>query len=135
VVGTQGLVATGWSPVSEQWGATQLQSRFEKLAGRRMGPVDYAAWVAIRAIGEAGIRTRSSDPATIVAYLRGPDFTVAGFKGQGQSFREWDGQMRQPILIAGPRLLVSVSPQAGFLHQGSELDTLGVDREESRCKL
>jgi ABC transporter substrate binding protein (PQQ-dependent alcohol dehydrogenase system) len=134
VAGTQGLIATGWSPVSEQWGATQLQSRFEKLAGRRMGAVDYAAWIAVRAIGEAAIRTRSSEPATIGAYLRGPDFAVAGFKGQGQSFREWDGQMRQPILIAGSRLLVSVSPQAGFLHQGSELDTLGVDREESRCK-
>jgi hypothetical protein len=42
--------------------------------------------------------------------------------------------MRQPILIAGPRMLVSVSPQPGFLHRGSELDTLGVDREESRCR-
>jgi ABC transporter substrate binding protein (PQQ-dependent alcohol dehydrogenase system) len=134
VAGTQGLVATGWSPVSEQWGATQLQSRFEKLVGRRMGAVDYAAWVAVRAIGEAAIRAKSSDPATIGAYLRGPDVALAGFKGQGQTFRDWDGQMRQPILIAGPRLLVSVSPQSGFLHKGSELDTLGVDREESRCK-
>ena len=112
VAGTQGLIATGWSPVSEQWGATQLQSRFEKLAGRRMGAVDYAAWIAVRAVGEAAIRTKSSEPAAIGAYLRGPDFAVAGFKGQGQSFREWDGQMRQPILIAGSRLLVSVSPQS-----------------------
>jgi ABC transporter substrate binding protein (PQQ-dependent alcohol dehydrogenase system) len=69
-----------------------------------------------------------------MAYLRGSDFILSGFKGQGQSFRPWDGQMRQPILIAGPRLLVSLSPQAGYLHQGSELDTLGTDREESRCR-
>ena len=135
VVGTQGIVATGWSEVSEAWGATQLQSRFEKLAGRRMGPLDYAAWAAVRAVGEAAIRTRSQDPAAIESYLRGPDFLLSGFKGQGQSFRPWDGQMRQPILIAGPRVLVSVSPQPGFLHRGSELDTLGHDREESRCKL
>jgi len=135
VVGTQGLVTTAWSAVSEQWGATQLQARFEKLAGRRMGAVDYAAWAAARAVGEAAIRSRSSDPAAITAYLRSPDFILSGFKGQGQSFRSWDGQMRQPILIAGPRLLVSVSPQAGYLHRGSELDTLGTDREESRCKL
>jgi ABC transporter substrate binding protein (PQQ-dependent alcohol dehydrogenase system) len=134
VAGTQGIVAAAWSPVSEQWGATQLQSRFEKLAGRRMTPVDYAAWAAVRAIGEAAIRSRSSDPTAIIASLRDPDFTLAGFKGQGQSFRGWDGQMRQPILLAGPRLLVSVSPQAGYLHRSSELDTLGVDREESRCK-
>ncbi len=134
VAGTQGLVTTAWSAVSEQWGATQLQARFEKLTGRRMGPVDYAAWVAVRSIGEAAIRSRSSDPSVIMDYLRSPDFALAGFKGQGQSFRSWDGQMRQPILIAGPRLLVSVSPQAGYLHRGSELDTLGTDREESRCK-
>ena len=135
VVGTHGLVTTGWSAVSEQWGATQLQARFEKLAGRRMGAVDYAGWAAVRAIGEAAIRSRSSDPSTIMAYLRSPDFTLSGFKGQGQSFRPWDGQMRQPVLIAGPRLLVSVSPQSGYLHRGSELDTLGTDREESRCRL
>jgi ABC transporter substrate binding protein (PQQ-dependent alcohol dehydrogenase system) len=134
VAGTHGLVATAWSAVSEQWGATQLQSRFEKLAGRRMGAYDYAAWLATRAIGEAAIRSRSSDPSVIAAYLRGPDFILSGFKGQGQSFRAWDGQMRQPILIAGPRLLVSVSPQTGYLHRGSELDTLGTDREESRCR-
>jgi ABC transporter substrate binding protein (PQQ-dependent alcohol dehydrogenase system) len=135
VVGTHGLRPAAWSEVTEQWGATQLQARFEKLSGRRMGAVDYAAWAAVRAIGEAAIRARTSDPAAIGAYLRGPDFALAGFKGQGQTFRPWDGQMRQPILIAGPRLLVSVSPQAGFLHKGSELDTLGIDREESRCKL
>jgi len=134
VAGTHGLVATGWSAVSEQWGATQLQSRFEKLAGRRMSAVDYAAWTAVRAVGEAAIRAGNSDPAKIMAYLRGPDFILAGFKGQGQSFRAWDGQMRQPILITGPRLLVSISPQAGYLHRGSELDTLGFDREESRCR-
>jgi ABC transporter substrate binding protein (PQQ-dependent alcohol dehydrogenase system) len=134
VAGTHGLVATGWSPVNEQWGAAQLHSRFEKRAGRRMGARDYAVWAAVRAIGEAAARTKSTDLDAIAAYLRGPDFILSGFKGQGQSFRSWDGQMRQPILIAGPRMLVSVSPQAGFLHRGSELDTLGIDREESRCK-
>ncbi|WP_243369204.1 ABC transporter substrate-binding protein [Microvirga solisilvae] len=134
VAGTHGLVTTGWSEVSEQWGATQLQARFETLSGRKMTAVDYAAWAAIRAVGEAATRSRSNDPAAIMAYLRGSDFILSGFKGQGQSFRVWDGQMRQPILIAGPRLLVSVSPQAGYLHRGSELDTLGFDQGESRCR-
>ena len=135
VAGTHGLVASAWSEVSDAFGATQLQSRFEKLAGRRMGAADYAAWAAVRAIGEAAIRTGTSDRASVEAYLRSPDFMLSGFKGQGQSFRAWDGQMRQPILIAGPRVLVSISPQTGFLHRGSELDTLGHDREESRCRL
>ena len=69
-----------------------------------------------------------------MAYLRGSDFLLSGFKGHGQSFRAWDGQMRQPVLIAGPRFLVSASPQLGYLHRDSELDTLGQDLEESRCK-
>jgi ABC transporter substrate binding protein (PQQ-dependent alcohol dehydrogenase system) len=67
--------------------------------------------------------------------MRSPDFLVSGFKGEGQSFRSWNGQMRQPILIAGARTLVSVSPQEGFLHRRSVLDTLGVDQGESRCKM
>jgi ABC transporter substrate binding protein (PQQ-dependent alcohol dehydrogenase system) len=133
VAGTSGLVAAGWSPVNEQWGATQLQQRFHKSAGRPMTPVDYATWLAVRALGEAATRTAATDPDVLADHLRGPDFLVAGFKGQGQNFRAWDGQMRQPILIAGPRLLVSVSPQPGYLHRTSALDTLGTDRDESKC--
>lgn len=135
VAGTHGLVATGWSPVTEAWGATQLQNRFHGLAGRRMTAWDYAAWLAVRAVGQAAIRGHTSDPTAITARMRGPDFLLAGFKGQGLSFRDWDGQMRQPVLIAGPRLLVSASPQPGFLHQVTPLDTLGYDRPESGCKL
>jgi hypothetical protein len=28
-----------------------------------------------------------------------------------------------------------MSPQPGFLHQHSEVDTLGIDEPESKCKL
>jgi ABC transporter substrate binding protein (PQQ-dependent alcohol dehydrogenase system) len=134
VAGTHGLIATGWTALNEQWGGAQLQSRFEKQARRRMTAIDYAAWVATRAIGEAALRTKSTEWTVMASYIRNPEFLLSAFKGRGQSFRAWDGQMRQPILMAGPRLLVSVSPQPGFLHRTSELDTLGFDREESRCK-
>ena len=134
VAGTHGLVATGWSPVVEQWGAAQFQSRFQALAGRRMDAGDYAAWVALRAVGEAAIRARSADPGLIAQSLRDPDFLLAAYKGQGLSFRPWDGQLRQPVLIAGPRMLISASPQPGFLHQVTPLDTLGQDRPESGCQ-
>ncbi len=135
VVGTQGLVATGWSPVNEEWGALQLQDRFMRKFHRHMTARDYAAWLAVRAVGEAAVRSRSSDGETVAKYMRGSEFLVSGFKGQGQSFRHWNGQMRQPILIAGPRILVSASPQPGFLHQRNVLDTLGFDEHESQCKL
>ena len=67
--------------------------------------------------------------------MRSDQFELAAFKGVKLSFRPWDGQLRQPILLADPYSLVSVSPQPGFLHQFSELDTLGIDRPESPCKL
>ena len=134
VAGTQGLVPTLWARPHELWGATQLQRRFRARANRWMTPRDHAAWLALRAVGEAATRARSTDPAAVAAYLRGPEFELAGFKGSRLSFRAWDGQLRQPILLAGPRELVSVSPQPGFQHQFSELDTLGTDRPETRCR-
>lgn len=135
VAGTHGLYPTAWARVHEQWGATQLHSRFERQAERWMRPRDYTAWMAVRAVGEAATRTRANDTAALAAFIRGPDFTLPAFKGQGLTFRDWDGQLRQPVLLAGPRVLVSVSPQPVFLHQFSELDTLGDDRPESRCRL
>jgi len=133
VGGTQGLSAAAWSGVSEQWGATQFQRRFRERTGRFMTPLDYAAWLAVRSIGEAATRTGSPDPGPLRAYLLGPDFKLAAFKGVPASFRDWNGQLRQPLLIVSPRVLVSVSPQEGFLHQFSTLDTLGYDRAETTC--
>jgi ABC transporter substrate binding protein (PQQ-dependent alcohol dehydrogenase system) len=135
VAGTQGLVPSAWVRPHEQWGATQLQNRFLRQANRWMTDRDYAAWMAVRAIGEAAARSNSTDPAAIVAFIRSDRFELAAFKGARLSFRSWDGQLRQPVLLADARSLVSVSPQPGFLHQFSELDTLGIDKPESKCRL
>jgi ABC transporter substrate binding protein (PQQ-dependent alcohol dehydrogenase system) len=135
VAGTQGLIASAWHRSQEQWGATQVQRRFEKFAGRWMSERDYTAWLTVRIIGEAATRTSSADPKTVREYLRSDAFQVAAFKGEALTFRTWDQQLRQPILIAGPRMLVSVSPQAGFLHQRTPLDTMGYDEPESSCHL
>jgi ABC transporter substrate binding protein (PQQ-dependent alcohol dehydrogenase system) len=134
VAGTQGLVPSAWARPHQQWGATQLQNRFLRQAKRWMNDRDYAAWLAVRAIGEAATRSKSTDPAAISAFIRGERFELAAYKGAPVSFRSWDGQLRQPILLADGRSLVSVSPQPGFLHQFSELDTLGIDRPESKCR-
>ena len=135
VAGTQGLVPTAWARPHEQWGATQLQERFLRQAKRWMTDRDYAAWMAVRAIGEAATRTKSADPAAILAVMRGDRFELAAYKGARLSFRSWDGQLRQPVLLADARSLVSVSPQPGFLHQFSELDTLGIDKPETKCRM
>ena len=90
-----------------------------------MTALDMQAWTAARMIGEAVGRTQSADPKTILDFIKGPDFALAAFKGRKLTVRDWDLQLRQPILLADGRVIVSVSPQEGFLHQYSELDTLG----------
>lgn len=134
VAGTSGLVAQSWHPAIELWGGTQFQNRFKRLADRYLRPEDYNAWLAVRMVGEAASRTKSNSFKDIAAYLKSPKFEVAGFKGVGLSVRDWNGQVRQPIPVVTPKLLVTVSPQPGFLHQTSELDTLGIDKPETKCK-
>ncbi|SDJ45830.1 MULTISPECIES: ABC transporter substrate-binding protein [Bradyrhizobium] len=135
VAGSAGLVPASWDAAQDQWGAVQMQNRFMKLNSRHMTALDMQAWTAVRMLGEATSRTSSGDSKTVFHFLKGPDFSVAAFKGQRLTLRDWNLQLRQPILLVDGRMVVSVSPQEGFLHQTSELDTLGVDRPETKCKL
>src|SRR4029450_10293545 len=99
---------------------------------------DYQAYVATRTIGEAVTRNPSSDFATVAAFVHGPELQLAPFKGIKQQFRPWDGQFRQPIIIATDKVPVSVSPQRGFPHASHpeiEMDTLGLAQPEAVCKM
>lgn len=133
VMGSAGLRPVSFNPALEAWGATQFQRRFEDLASRYVREEDYATWLALRVIGEAVTRTGAADPDTVRDYVLSDAFELAAFKGQAVTFRDWNGQMRQPVLLFDGRLTVSVSPQDGYLHQVSPLDTLGIDRPESSC--
>jgi ABC transporter substrate binding protein (PQQ-dependent alcohol dehydrogenase system) len=135
VAGSAGLIPTTWDAAFDQWGAIQLQSRFGRQFHRFMTPLDMQAWSAVRMVGEAATRANSAEPVKLIAFIKSPDFALAAFKGQKLTLRDWNLQLRQPILLFDGRNTVSVSPQEGFLHQTSELDTLGVDRPETKCKL
>ena len=135
VAGSAGLVPKSWDPAHDQWGANQLQNRFVAMFSRRMTERDGNAWAAARMIGEAASRGHAKDPKAMLAFFKSADFSLAAFKGQRLTLRDWNLQLRQPILLADGRVVVSVSPQEGFLHQVSELDTLGYDRPETRCRL
>ncbi|MGR9052599.1 MAG: ABC transporter substrate-binding protein, partial [Gammaproteobacteria bacterium] len=135
VMGTQGLVATAWHRTHEQWGAVQIQNRFKEYTGRWMEEQDYGAYLAVRAIGEAATRTHSDQPEAIKAYLLSERFALQGYKGKPLSFRPWNNQLRQPILLAAPKSLVAVAPMEGFMHPKTELDTLGYDQPESHCPI
>ncbi len=133
VAGTSGLMAENWTPSLEQWGAVQLQNRFEKLAGRTMRPRDFAAWAAVRAIGEAATRTGKAEAAALRAYMLSDGFRLDGFKGQPLGFRPWNGQLREPIAVFNEGAVVEMAPQQAFLHERNVLDTLGTDSPETTC--
>lgn len=135
VFGAAGLAAVAWHWSWERYGAPQLESRFEKIAERSMGGYDWAAWAAVKAIFTAVQRTGSVDFAAMRDYLRGPDFELDVFKGAVASFRPWDNQLRQPVLLATDTWVVARAPIDGFLHRDNNLDTLGIDRPESKCRL
>jgi ABC transporter substrate binding protein (PQQ-dependent alcohol dehydrogenase system) len=134
VAGSAGLTATSWHPAVELWGGTQFQNRFKRLSGRNMRPLDYNVWIAVRSVGEAATRKRSADARELISYMLTPEFEIAAFKGRKLTYRDWNGQLRQPLLVATDKLHVTVSPQPEFLHQFSELDTLGIDKPETKCK-
>ena len=133
LAGSEGAQPVAWSTVMEQWGGVQLQNRFEEYAGRTMRSVDYAAFAAVRAIGEAVTRTGSAEVEVIRDYILSPDFELGAFKGRPLSFRNWNGQMRQPVPVVHANAVIAVPPMDGFLHPINELDTLGFDQPESRC--
>ena len=133
VMGAGGLRPVTFHGAHEAWGATQYHTRFEDLTRRYARPEDYNVWLALRVIGEAVTRANTADPIEVRDYALSDAFELAAFKGQKVTFRNWNGQLRQPILLFDGMITVSVSPQEGFLHQTSPLDTMGLDRPESKC--
>ena len=132
VVGTQGLVASAWTPAYQEYAALQMQQRFDLFAHRGMTERDYGGWLAVRIVGNAVMRAGLTAPLAMRRYLRSKAFLVAGYKGQGLTFRRWDNQLRQPVLLSTPLMTVSMSPQHGFLHPGYTTDTLGFDKPETK---
>jgi ABC transporter substrate binding protein (PQQ-dependent alcohol dehydrogenase system) len=135
VAGSAGLVPTSWDAAHDLWGANQLQNRFIRMFSRRMTARDMQAWSAARMIGEGVSRHNATNAQALLDFLKSPEFALASFKGQKLTLRDWNLQLRQPVLLVDGRMVVSVSPQEGFQHQFSELDTLGYDRPESKCRL
>ena len=135
IVGSTGLAASEWQWSWDRDGSTQVTVRFEELTdGRRMTGQDWATWIAAKSIVTSYAKARSDDPAKIAAYLRGTRLKIDGAKGVQLTFREWDGQMRMPIVLATHNAVIAEAPLEGFLHQKTTLDTLGTDQPEHQCQ-
>ena len=134
VVGSIDLEPEAWHWTWEHNGAPQVNSRFDKKSGgRRMESADWAAWVAVKMVVQAALRTRSADFATQRDFILGAGFD--GDKGLPVSVRPWDHQVRQALLLSAPYMVVASAPLEGFLHRVNELDTLGDDEPETPCHL
>jgi ABC transporter substrate binding protein (PQQ-dependent alcohol dehydrogenase system) len=135
VVGTQGLQATAWDKSYTESGAMHFQNAIPRLAKRQPVERDYTAWLAFRSLSDSAMKSGKTTPQDLKVYLLSDQFKIEGFKGQALSFRTWDHQMRQPIILGGgTRVPVSTSPQEGFLHEKFLTDTLGFDEPETKCK-
>jgi ABC transporter substrate binding protein (PQQ-dependent alcohol dehydrogenase system) len=135
VVGTEGLIPSAWHWAWERHGAPQLNQRFVKRAKRKMLGPDWAAWAAVKVIVESVLRTKSTDFEKVTGYLKSDRLTLDAYKGTPASFRPWNNQLRQPILLHTHNAVVDRAPLRGFLHPTQNLDTLGVTSEGSGCRI
>jgi ABC transporter substrate binding protein (PQQ-dependent alcohol dehydrogenase system) len=135
VVGSIDLEPMAWHWTWEHNGAPQVNSRFQKLSGgRHMESADWAAWIAVKMVVQATLRTRSVDFDKQRKFILG-EGSFDGNKGLALSVRPWDHQLRQAVLLAAPYSVIASAPVEGFLHKSNDLDTLGDDEPETPCKL
>lgn len=133
VIGSVGLTAQAWHWAYERDGATQVSSRFDKLTGRKMQPADWAVWIGVKSLISAAIKSPGADPSGLREFLTSKNLKVDGSKGVTLNYRAWDGQLRQPVLLATSDAVIAVAPIKGFSHQTTTLDTLGTDEAEFVC--
>jgi ABC transporter substrate binding protein (PQQ-dependent alcohol dehydrogenase system) len=133
VIGSIGLTASSWHWAFERDGATQVSSRFDKLTKRKIQPADWDVWIAVKSIVTAVMKDPGQTPLQIRADLTSGKTMFDGSKGITLNYRSWDGQLRQPILLATEDAVITVAPVQGFTHQTNALDTLGTDEAEFAC--
>ncbi|WP_372527009.1 branched-chain amino acid ABC transporter substrate-binding protein [Piscinibacter sp.] len=135
VVGDAGLVADAWAPHFERFGAPQLSRRFARAAQRPMTGADWAAYMAAKAVLQAALEQPAQPSAAqVLAALTRADFALDGFKGVRLSFRPWDRQLRQPLMLTDGTGVIDTAPVGGIMHPKNVLDTLGADAAESTCR-
>ena len=117
VIGSEGLEASAWSPLSEREGAPQVNHRFERDAHHGMSDLDWSAWMAVHAVADAVGRHAARSPAELVRVLADDALSLDLSKGTPGSFRHWDKQLRQPIILHSADAVIEYAPLEGFLHE------------------
>ena len=133
VVGDAGLVALAWHAQYDRFGAPQVSRRFTKTAQRPMAAADWNAWMGGKALAAAAVAAPKGPVAAFQKALLDSD--LDGSKGVQLSFRAWDGQLRQTMLLTDGQGVIGTAPVDGVLHPKNSLDTLGPDAPEKLCKV
>ena len=128
-----------WHPSLERFGAGQLNDRYRARFGGEMDGPAWAGWMAVKALWEASLRARSTDPAALRTYLERGATQLDGHKGWPLSFRARDRQLRQPLYLVasagdGSRVVGEVPERRG--EEGASrdlLDRLAADASATRC--
>jgi ABC-type branched-subunit amino acid transport system substrate-binding protein len=131
-----GFWVVGWHHELERFSARELNRKFRRRFSAGLDETSWAAWTALKLIGEAVVRGNATDAAGVRAYLgTAPPFD--GHKGAALTFRPWDQQLRQPVYIIGPRGAQGAG-QGPFevLAQAprDDLDAIGIGQSETRCQ-
>ena len=134
VMGSNGLMAMAWHTQWERNGGPQVSRRFQKMSKRNMQSQDWAVWMAVKTVAAALSADPKANAAKQLAALLTGDVAVDGSKGPRLSYRAWDGQLRQPIMLGHGDGVVGMAPLEGVLHPTEVMDTLGTDQRESQCK-
>jgi ABC-type branched-subunit amino acid transport system substrate-binding protein len=94
-----GTTAVHWHPALFRFGAEQLTTRYHDRFGGSMHDLSWTAWFALKTLGEATLRARSTEAAALSAFLLAPRTRFDGHKGVALTFRPQERQLRQPLYL------------------------------------
>ncbi|NDF62862.1 MAG: amino acid ABC transporter substrate-binding protein [Synechococcaceae bacterium WBB_3_034] len=135
VVGASGLQPEQWHWTWERQGAPQLSSRFHNAFNRVMYGPDWSAWAAVRSLALAQTKVKSIDYRAVREYFLSDQLRFDGYMGSPLDFRSWDHQLRMNVFLTLPNAVIARAPLDKFEHATNDLDTLGVDKPETTCRL
>jgi len=142
VVGDVGLSPRSWHFALERYGAPQLNERYREYnvdepLSSQAAPTDaeFAAWSAVKLLSNSLNSREQWTTLNVEEILSDPTSQVDLYKGTRGSIRQWNHQLRQPVLLAATDAVIAVAPMPKFLHKEHYVDTLGVDKPESECRL
>jgi ABC-type branched-subunit amino acid transport system substrate-binding protein len=115
-----------WHPSLQRFGAAQVNDRYQQEFGEGMPDHAWCAWLALKILGEAVLRTRSTQPSALTAHLSAPRTRIDGHKGRPLSFRARDHQLRQPLYVEAGGVLTEVPRALASEDAEVALDQLGV---------